>query len=175
MGIKEKELEDLILNLLDRSSAIQNKVRSICSASQGTSASHSAETVMSDSKAGFFDKRKIASLEAIIEQLSQSQAECQQAASRIQEYKSSSVQLQSQCNNLESENKKLSDDKVRLENELKNASAELDACMKRLNDLERKYQRNGRYIKRHKQYWRQQHEIDIRKWLRKSQQRRQQI
>ena len=145
MGIKEKELEDLILNLLDRSSAMQNKVRSICSATQGTSASYPAETAMSDSKTGFFDKRKIASLESNIEQLkrqlSQSQAECQQAASRIQEYKSSSVQLQAQCNNLESENKRLSDYKARLENELKKASAELDACTKRLNDLEREYQR----------------------------------
>lgn len=123
MGIKEKELEDLILNLLDRSSAIQNKVRSICSASQGTSASLSAETVMSDSKAGLFDKRKIASLESNIEQLkrqlSQSQAECQQAVSKMQEYKSSTVQLQTQCNTLESENKRLSDYKARLENELK--------------------------------------------------------
>ena len=144
MGIKEKELEDLILNLLDRSSAIQNKVRSICSATQVTSASYSAETAMSDSKTGFFDKRKIASLESDIEQLKrklgQSQTEYQQAVSKMQEYKSSSVQLQAQCNNLESENKKISDYKVRLENEFKKTKLELDDCTERLNDLKREYQ-----------------------------------
>ncbi len=145
MGMKEKDLEGLVLNLLDRSPSIQNKIRRICSASQEASTSYPAETAMSDSKAGFFEKRKIASLEAEIErlkrQLGQSQDECQQAVLEMREYKSSSVKLQLQCGNLESENKKLSDDKVRLKNELKKATEELDACTKRLDDLEREYQK----------------------------------
>lgn len=48
MKNKDKEFENLILNLLDTSPAIQNKIRSICSAPRDKTSLHRAETIIPD-------------------------------------------------------------------------------------------------------------------------------
>lgn len=141
MGIKEKELEDLVLNLLDTSPAIQRKIRGICSTDQeSTTMSAPTTSLSADSKAGFFDKRKIFTLESTIEQLksqiSQYQSEYRQATSKIQEYKNFSAQLQSKCNSLETDKSSLESKVSRLESDLKKAKAEQETSEQRFGALE---------------------------------------
>lgn len=146
MGIKEKELETLVLNLLDTSPAIQRKIRGICSTNQEPTTMSAPNTSLSaDSKAGFFDKRKISTLESTIEQLksqlSQCQSEYRQATSKIQEYKNFSAQLQSQCNSLETDKSSLESKVSRLESDLKKAKAEQETSEQRFGELERENSR----------------------------------
>lgn len=142
MEIKGKELENLILNLLDTSPAIQRKIRSICSGVQESTVMSSQSTTQpADSKLGFFEKRKISSLESTIEQqkkqLSQCQSEYQQVVSEMQKYKSFSAQLQSKCSNLETDKSRLASRLSYLESDLKKAEDELEANEQRFREYER--------------------------------------
>ncbi len=142
MGIKEKELEDLVLNLLDTSSAIQRKIRNICLPTQySTIESNQNEGKSNDQKPGLFEKKRISSWEATIEQLknqlAQSQSAYKQVVSKMQEYKNYSAQLQSKCSNLESEKNNLENTLTRLEHDLKKAKIEMDEGKKRLKEHER--------------------------------------
>ena len=146
MGIKEKELEDLILNLLDTSPAIQRKIRSLCSPVQESTVMSASNTSQSaDSKPGFFDKRKISSLESTIEQLrsqlSQCQGEYRQAVSKMQEYKNYSAQLQSKCSSLETDKSNLESKVSRLEIDIKKAKTEQEASEQRFGELDRENSR----------------------------------
>lgn len=128
MGIKEKELENLILNLLNTSSAVQSKILSICSSSQGSDIAFNSSAVQpNDTKLGLFDKKKIASLETTIEQLKNQLAQCQS------DYK---AQLRLKCSNFESEKNSLENKIARLENELKKVKTEFDDIEKSLRDYE---------------------------------------
>ena len=142
MGIKEKELEDLVLNLLDTSPAIQRKIRNLCSAVQDSTAmSNTNITQSDDAKPGLFDKRKISSLEANIEQLNGKLALCQneyrQAVSRLQECENHFSQLQSKCRSLEADKSNLECKVSHLEDDLKKAKDELEANEHRSGVLER--------------------------------------
>lgn len=113
MGFKEKNLEDLILNLLDNSPAVQNKIRRICSY-QPENKNY---------------REKTESLEATIEQLKnqlrECKRECQVASTEMQKYKKYSEQLETETNSL----------KYKLQ-DLENYSERLEAENKRLNESE---------------------------------------
>lgn len=144
MKFKEKELkesEDLFLILLDKSSAIQKKILSICSSSQGSDIAFNSSAVQpNDTKLGLFDKKKISSLEERIEQLKKQLAQCQsdykQTADKMQEYKNYFEQLKSECCDLKFENSSLENKIARLENELKKVKTEFDDIEKSLRDYE---------------------------------------
>jgi len=104
MEVNERELENLILSLLDRSSAIQNKIRSLCTSPQSgkisqTSAEASEKGSVLSSWFDRSDKKKIEALESHIEQLkkqlSQLQYENQLADSKMREYHSYADRLKS--------------------------------------------------------------------------------
>lgn len=130
MGIKEKELEDLILDLLDKSSAIQKKVRSICDVSQNTS-----------SKSGWFDRKNSAhDIDQLKSQLNQCKNDYQNAMENAKEYKNKAEQLQAKCIRLESNNQNLEDQTIDLKKSLERAKTETAGYVKQLNDMERKYE-----------------------------------
>ena len=141
MGIKEKELENLVLNLLDTSPAIQRKIRGICSVNQdSTVMSASNMSLSADSKAGFLDERKISNLKSTNEQLrsqlSQCQSEYKQANSEKQKWENAYEQLQSKCNSLETDKSSLESKVSRLESDLKKAKAEQETSKQRFRKLE---------------------------------------
>ena len=132
MGIKENDLEGLILDLLDKSTAVRKKIVKICSESQGsnmavrTNAGH-----FSEQKTGLFDRKKISSLEATVEQL---KSQLKQTYDKMQEYKNYSVKLQSECSKLETENGGLENEISALKKEIKEVKLESE---RRLKDYER--------------------------------------
>ena len=109
MAIKEKDsetLEKMILSLLNKSPAIQNKLRSICGLSQNIpsgSYGYSAE---------------VPQTEQLTAQIKQYKSDYQQTAAKLQEYKNYSTQLQSKCNALETDRSNLQNRVSQLENEL---------------------------------------------------------
>lgn len=124
MAIKERDLEPVLLSLLNTSPAIQNKLRSICGLSSNTSAgsqSYSAETHQT---------------EQLKAQISQYKSDYQQAAEKLQEYKNYSAQLQSKCSSLEMEKSNLQNRVSQLENELTNVKSQLGSNEKRLASSE---------------------------------------
>ena len=142
MGIKEKELEELILNLLDSSAAVQRKIRSICAGGQDSSpAAAPNPEQFNNTKTGFFDKKKTASLEAATEQLKNQLAQCrnesQQTAAELQKYKNYSAQLQSKCRESETQKNRLENTIAHLENELKKVNTALENSENSLKEQQR--------------------------------------
>ncbi len=132
MGIKEKNLEALILELLDSSQEVQRKIRSICSTSEKFR--ENSQTVSPVRKK--FDDSET---ERLKNQLRQSQAEYQQASAKAQKYESLYLQLQSEYNGLKSENKNSEDKISRLESNLKKIKSESEITEKRFRDLKNDY------------------------------------
>lgn len=128
MRIKEKELESLILNLLDTSSALQRKIHSICSLS------HDSDIVFNhDTKTELSDKRRISSLETKIEQLEKQLDKCQSDYRTISAEKSSledklklmktkSDEAERKLRDYESENAQLNESEQALSAELAKAN-----------------------------------------------------
>ena len=108
MGFKEKNAEEYFLNLLDRSPAIQKKIRQICSY-QPESTDY---------------REKTESLEATVRQLKNQLAE-------MQKYKQYSERLEEKCHKLETENNSL---KYKLQ-DTEEDSERLEAENKRLKEI----------------------------------------
>ncbi len=139
MGIKENDLEELILELLDKSPAIREKILKICSASYGSNiAVNTNAGQFSEQKMGLFDRKKISSLEAKIEQLksqlNQLNSDYKRTYDKMQEYKNYSMQLKSECGKLENENSSLENEVSALKKEIKEVKLESE---RRLKDYER--------------------------------------
>lgn len=122
MAIKEKDLEPVLLSLLNTSSAIQNKLRSICGFSPnmptGSYTDESSQT------------------EQFRSQITQYKSEYQQAAAKLQEYKTHYAQLQSKCSSLETEKSNLQNHVSQLEKELMSVKSQLESSEKRFASSE---------------------------------------
>lgn len=132
MAIKEKDsetLEKMILSLLNKSPAIQNKLRSICGLSQNIpsgSYGYSAE---------------VPQTEQLTAQIKQYKSDYQQTAAKLQEYKNYSTQLQSKCNALETDRSNLQNRVSQLENELISVKSQWEKSEKRSASLQSECER----------------------------------
>lgn len=118
MGIKPKELEGLILELLETSPAIQNKIRSMCSSASATlrTAVHSDET-----------PRKVSSeaeIRYLKEQIEKYQRASTEATAKLQQERDRS---QSIISKLEDEKQRLAQSVIRKETEMQQKIDTLNA------------------------------------------------
>ena len=123
MGMKEKDLEDLLLKLFDTSLPLQQKVRCICATSPGSAFGTTVtEETLVGSTATALDAQIISEPESTIveltNQLHNTQSEYQQSVERESEYK---IRLK------------------RAEEELEQMKSELETCRKSLNCLRQEY------------------------------------
>ncbi len=117
-NIKKDELESKLLSLLDSSTELRDKIRSICSAAGSTAQQQEAAAPSNRGRgavfgpgSGIFDTRRISYLETKVQQLERDLAQARNAYAKasadLEERNSSYARLQSQYNELEKDRDEL--------------------------------------------------------------------